>query len=72
MTETAEQLNSFLSKSLNFLDVLSPIHQIQMIRSILAENKNRLKNEVINKKIQGLSDYGKFKRDIFGRISVEI
>ena len=71
VTETAEQLNSFLSKSLYFLDVLSPIHQIQMIRSMFAE-KNRLKNEEIIKKVQGLSGYGKFTHDAYGRVAVDI
>ena len=35
VTETEEQLNSFLSKSIYFLDMLSPIHHCQMIKTIL-------------------------------------
>ena len=42
-----------------------------MIRSMFAE-KNRLKNEEIIKKVQGLSDYCKFTHEVYGRIAVEI
>ena len=34
--------------------------------------KNRLKNEEIIKKVQGLSGYGKFTHGAYGRIAVDI
>ena len=40
-TETAEQVNAFLSKALNFLVCCTPLHHIQMIKFILAERNFR-------------------------------
>jgi len=46
VTETAEQLNSFLSKSLYFLDCLSPVHHLIMIKFMLS-----IRNMNLNKKL---------------------
>jgi len=42
-TETAEQVNSFLSKSLSFIDCMSPVHHLLVVKSMLS-----LRNMEIN------------------------
>ena len=60
VTETAEQLNSFLSKSLYFLDGLSPIHHLLVIKALFS-----LRNAEINSKIVGSKPH---TSDVLGRV----
>ena len=60
VTETAEQLNSFLSKSLYFLDCLSPATHLLMIKSLFA-----LRNSSINAKLIGSKS---MNFDVLGRM----
>ena len=65
VTETEEQLNSFLSKSIYFLDMLSPIHHCQMIKTILAV-RNKVKNRKILQSLEKIG-FGNFVDDEYGR-----
>ena len=65
VTETEEQLNSFLSKSIYFLDMLSPIHHCQMIKTILAV-RNKVKNRNILQSLEKIG-FGNFVDDEYGR-----
>ena len=65
VTETEEQLNSFLSKSIYFLDMLSPIHHYQMIKNILAV-RNKVKNRNILQSLEKIG-FGNFVDDEYGR-----
>ena len=58
-TETAEQLNAFLGKSLYYLDCLSPLRHILMLRNLIA-----LRNRQINKNLVGKDT---FSFDVLGR-----
>ena len=68
-TETAEQLNSFLSKKIYFLDIFSPIHHVQMIRSMLTM-RNQIKNACTLPKLKGLRGYGDLAEDEYGRVMI--
>ena len=63
VTETAEQLNSFLSKSLYFLDCLSPVHHLIMIKFMLS-----IRNMNLNKKLVKNIGGANHDCDINGRI----
>ena len=67
-TESEEQLNSFVKKNIYFLDGLSPIHHVQMIKTILAL-RNKMKNQKVITKLQNLG-YTNFEDDEYGRIRI--
>lgn len=61
-TETAEQVNSFLSKSLSFVDCMSPLHHLLVVNSMLY-----LRNMKLNLKI--LADREP-NFDVYGRLMI--
>ena len=66
-TETAEQVNAFLSKALNFLVSCSPLHHIQLVKFMLAERNFRKNKKMMEKMSKAQPDW-KFGFDEFGRI----
>lgn len=59
-TETAEQVNGFLYKSLSYIDCTSPVHHIMEVKAILA-----VRNREINAKILGARQP---LLDVYGRL----
>ena len=70
VTETAEQFNNFISRDAYYLDIMSPIHHIQMTKLIVAERNNR-KNEKIRKDMEGLLQHGSLVTDTYGRLVIQ-
>ena len=60
-SETCEQLNSFLKKSLYFIDTLSPLNYMHVIKALLS-----LRNKDINSRILGETKHYSF--DKYGRL----
>ena len=70
VTETAEQLNNFISRKTYFLDSMSPIHHQLMLKLVLAERNNR-RNEIVQKDIESLLQFGSLAQDEYGRLCIK-
>ena len=60
-SETCEQLNSFLKKSLYFIDTLSPLNYMHVFKALLS-----LRNKDINSRILGETKHYSF--DKYGQL----
>ena len=68
-TETSEQTNETISKDLYFLNGMTPVHHIQMMRGI-AGHRNIVRNVTFLEKVKDNFDQYQTSFDLFGRIKV--